>query len=219
MSSSNEYAPYLSVCLQSIKENASKDKNYDIVIFSRSITDYNKKRLQQQIEQPNIKLRFANPSYLFKNKNLYIACKYFKEECYYRIAAPLVIKGYNQILFTDIDLVYNKDAAEILDYTKYMKAPLAAVKDPIMAAYVNSNINNARTYAETKLKMEDPYLYVNTGVMVFNSKKYLEQDLFDKILNECVENQYILQEQDAISSYMAKEIFHLQDFFSLKTYK
>lgn len=33
MSSSDEYLPYLSVCLQSLVDNASDKHNYDIVIF------------------------------------------------------------------------------------------------------------------------------------------------------------------------------------------
>lgn len=209
MSSSNEYVPYLSVCLQSIKEHASDDKNYDLIVFSKEITERNKQQLKVQIEQSNIKLRFVNPSYLFENKNLYIACKYFKEECYYRIAAPIVIKGYDKILFTDIDLVYNKDAAEIFNCTENMIEPLAAVKDPIMAAYVNSNINNTRVYIENTLNIGKSYLYVNTGVLVFNTKQYIEQDLFEKILNICLEKQFLFQEQDAINSILGEKIFHL----------
>ena len=51
LSSSNEYVPYLSVCLESLKENSSENNNYDIVIFEDSVTDYNKDLLKKIIEQ------------------------------------------------------------------------------------------------------------------------------------------------------------------------
>ena len=43
MSSSDEYLPYLSVCLQSLVDNASDKHNYDIVIFSSTEMSYRKK--------------------------------------------------------------------------------------------------------------------------------------------------------------------------------
>jgi len=70
MSSSNEYVPYLSVCLQSLIEHSSKDHNYDIIIFERSITDENKRILQEQICRKNISLRFINPMNIISQYNL-----------------------------------------------------------------------------------------------------------------------------------------------------
>ena len=57
VSSSDEYSPYLCVYLESLKENASKDKQYDIVIFERNISERNKKIILEYIQTKNISIR------------------------------------------------------------------------------------------------------------------------------------------------------------------
>ena len=115
VSCSNEYVPYLSVFLESIKQNADAKRNYDIVVFERSISEENKLKLCNRYNSNNICLRFFNPSDYFKGKDLFVSRASFKEECYYRIAAPLIFKDYKKILFTDVDLVFDKDPALIYD--------------------------------------------------------------------------------------------------------
>ena len=77
MSCSNEYVPYLSTCLQSIVDNASENKNYDIFVFESTITSDNKDILLEQIERDNIKLRFVDPSVVFEKINLHIDNQYY----------------------------------------------------------------------------------------------------------------------------------------------
>ncbi len=109
MSSSDEYIPYLSVCLQSLVEHTSNNHNYDIVIFSTSENELNKNIIIDTYSKKNISVRFYNPSEIVKDLKMTVTHKYFNEACYYRIASPLVMKSYNKVIFTDIDLIFNTD--------------------------------------------------------------------------------------------------------------
>lgn len=207
VSCSNEYVPYLSVFLESIKQNADAKRNYDIVVFERSISEENKLKLCNRYNSNNMSLRFFNPSDYFKGKDLFVSRASFKEECYYRIAAPLIFKDYKKILFTDVDLVFDKDPALIYDIDTN-NAEIAAVKDPIMSGYYKSDYKT-EVYLKNVLCMSEPLEYLNTGVMLFNVEPYTKHKLFYKILEHCMKNHFKLQEQDGISSLLAHRVFKL----------
>ena len=88
-SSSNEYAPYLSVWLQSILDHASKNTNYDILVFECGISVENKNKLMSSINRDNIHLRFINPMSLLSSYNLQFH-GHFNIECYFRLCSPLI---------------------------------------------------------------------------------------------------------------------------------
>src|SRR5574344_920259 len=98
MSSSEEYLPYLSVCLQSLVDNSSIENNYDIIIFSDSKSKSKKEMIINEFSKNNISVRFYNPSKFFENINLNITHSYFNKACYYRIAAPVIFKDYEKII-------------------------------------------------------------------------------------------------------------------------
>ena len=57
MSSSEEYLPYLSVCLQSLVDNSSIDNKYDIIIFSSAPESYQKQLIIDTYTKENISIR------------------------------------------------------------------------------------------------------------------------------------------------------------------
>ena len=97
-SSSAEYAPYLSVFLQSIKEHASSKNTYDIIVFESSWTDDLRKQITDYFNSDNFSVRFVNPEYLFDGVDLYTTHSYFKRECYFRISAPEILNHYDKKL-------------------------------------------------------------------------------------------------------------------------
>lgn len=203
MSASNEYVPYLSACLQSIVDNTVKNKNYDIFVFTDAITPDNKDILLEQIERDNIKLRFVDPSMVFKDINLHIANQYYSKECYYRLSAPLLLEGFEKILFTDADLVFNKNFDEVFDMD-ISNFAYAAVKCPIIQSYLNNPASDIKTYLRDTIKLDDNFNYLNTGVLLINVSKFRENDIFNKCLELVAENKYRFQEQCALSALSSK---------------
>ena len=104
MSSSNEYVPYLSVCLESIKKSIKPENNYDIIIFERNISEKNKQILQNQLASKNISLRFINPMEIIKNYDLKFP-DFYNLECYFRLACPLILRNFDKVIFSDVDLL------------------------------------------------------------------------------------------------------------------
>ncbi len=206
-SSSNEYVPYLSVFLQSVKEQANKNKNYDIIVFERLITDKNKELLKKQITQKNISLRFFNPMELIKKFDLKFP-PHYALECYFRLASPLFLKEYNKILFTDVDLIFKDDPANLLN-VNLEKYPLGACKDLVWGSFMNLPTPFHRDYANDVLKLDNPYQYFNTGVMLLNTNVFNKNNYVEKILEYVSDTQFRILEQDGLNAYFKTNIKYL----------
>lgn len=209
MSSSNEYVPYLSTCLESLKKVVNPEQNYDIIIFERSITERNKSILKKQIECENISLRFVNPTPILKGYNLKFPPNY-NLECYFRLTSPLILKNFEKVLFTDVDLLFLKDPSVLYseDITNY---PLAACKDLIMGAFVNNRNDslNWGKYLCEKLKLEDNYKYFNTGVMLINIKYFNDNNISSKMLDLVSKTQFRILEQDGLNAFFKNGIKYI----------
>lgn len=206
-SSSQEYVPYLSVFLQSIKEHTSKDKNYDILIFERSITKLNKEILKRQIEQSNISIRFINPTDLLTDYNLKFPPNY-NLECYFRLAAPLILKNYKKVIFTDIDLLFNENPAELYKI-EIGKNPLGAVQDYIWGILINNTASDWKEYAINTLELDELYKYFNTGVMLLNVAEFNKNNYSKKLLDLVSKTQFRILEQDGLNKFFKTKIKYI----------
>lgn len=205
MSSSDEYSPYLSVCLQSLIEHSSTNHNYDIIIFERNMTQNHKEKLLCQVSQPNISLRFVNLSGAL-NKNISIPKgAHYKEECVLRLLAPRILSNYKKIIFTDCDLLFQEDIQKLysIDTEGY---PIAACVDYIMNAHYNIEWADWKEYCSKILKLDDIYKYFNTGVMLIDIPKFtemnIEQVCFDILFGEKMR----ILEQDALNKALKNNI-------------
>ena len=126
MSSSDEYLPYLSVCLQSLVDNASDKHNYDIVIFSStetvSYTHLNYPLYRSSIPHPGRKKFFTNRQKASFNENaanslskpfdvgligLWYAANYGGFLTYWALYKYLESNSYNTLLIDNCNLVEN----------------------------------------------------------------------------------------------------------------
>ncbi|MBQ9150402.1 glycosyltransferase family 8 protein [bacterium] len=207
MSSSKEYVPYLSVCLQSLKENTSKKHNYDIIIFEQKIPEKDKKILKKQIEQKNISLRFVNPAkflsgYQFEFRNNWAL------ECYFRLTAPVVLNEYRKIIFTDIDIAFKKDIQDLYK----IEAPngIAACLEINYPPFYLQN-KEIKKHLHEELKLDSPYQYYNTGVLVINLEYFRQNNLTKKLLDISSEKTYRYLEQDVLNMYFKNKITRLDE--------
>lgn len=208
VSSSNHYVPYLSVYLQSIQQVASLSNNYDIIVFQRDITEENKERLRSCIKSKNISLRFINPEPYLRQYNLKFPAHY-NLECYFRLTSPILLKNFDKILYTDADLIFMEDPARLYK-TDISGYPLCACKDLMWGMMLNiPSARNWLGYAENILKLERPYEYFNTGVMVINIREFRMNDYAKKILELASRTTFRILEQDALNSFFQTSIKYL----------
>lgn len=215
MSCSNEYTPYLSVCLESLKQASKEENNYDIIIFERNITEENKNILKNQVECENISLRFYNPTQLIKNYQLkFPSC--YNLECYFRLVSPVVCKNYEKIIFTDIDLLFKHDIKDLYE-VDLGNLPLGAAQDYIYGIFLNNPNDIWKTYALKTLELDEPYKYFNTGVMLINVKEFNQNNYSTKLLELVSKKQYKILEQDGLNKFFKTNIKYIDSSWNFPT--
>ena len=114
----DNFAKYLKVTLQSIKENASQNYIYEVIILNIGLKDETKKLLNK-CKSKNFRIIY----YDVRNKLQTIAQDlsvkdYYNKATYYRLFVSNLFPQYNKALYLDSDVIVLGDIAEAGDYTE-----------------------------------------------------------------------------------------------------
>ncbi|WP_289147632.1 DUF4422 domain-containing protein [uncultured Megamonas sp.] len=215
---SNEFLSYSAVYIQSIIDNMNEKNNYDIIILENNISKVNKEKLLTMIENKrNISIRFYNPRMLVKDRSFYVNSINQSEVAYYRILVPYILKNYDsKAIVSDCDLIVTIDIANL--YKIDLEGKIAGiVKDIVWHGWYNGKVKEIVDYNKNILKLNNPLNYVNTGVMLLDCKKYRDKYNIEDILNCVTQNNYMIQEQDALNSILENNIHFLDLRWNLYT--
>lgn len=186
MATNNNYAPNCGVMLQSIKDNASQNRNYDVVISSSDVSDENK-HLLMSMAAPNISVRLIDAKDYISGIDMSMLCtgQHFSQDTYFRFFIPQIFAKYGKVLYLDVDMVALHDVAELFDvdigdnwwgvaHEKWFETD-GCVKH----TWAN---NFVMPYIKNTLKMTDVRDYFQAGVMIWNVKQCRKDNVMDKCL-------------------------------------
>ncbi|OCK50582.1 glycosyl transferase [Chryseobacterium sp. CBo1] len=199
------YFKYTSVVIASLLVNQNKNCQYEINIISEFISDENKALAEKQIS------KFSNFSIKFIILEDFDAGKFYLNSymtvsTYYRFYIPQLFKNYERILYLDSDLIVDADISElaVMDFDDKLAicSPSPFIVDKVKAG--NDEVFT-REYFQEYLKMPDPTLYFNAGVMLYNLKKMHEIEITEKFFNAIEEiKKPLLQDQDILNSVLSR---------------
>ncbi len=210
-SSNNNYVPYLTTSIKSLIEHASPDKNYDIVILENQISDKNKQKILT-LTQNNISIRFFNVTSYISDCQFFLN-RYFSAETYYRIFVAEIFRLYEKIIYLDSDVLVLENIAEL--YEINLKNNLIAAANDIVS--YSHRINNyiifnipRKTYTQEILGIDDTRYYFQAGVLVFNIKEMLKNNITQKFLDKIEEiKNPVCHDQDILNSVCYKKVLYI----------
>ena len=195
--SSDEYSPFASLVLQGIIDNASPDKNYDIVILTKDMTMRNSYVLSQMADgHENISIRIRNVNSQIENMNFY-TWAHFTIDTYLRLLIPGIFKDYDRVLYLDSDVIVNHDVAELMDMDMG-DCYIAATYDTHVVAY-NNYIENYGDYNRETLAMADPRQYFQMGVALYDVRRMNNDYPSDYLIKEVSKVQLKWLDQDFLN--------------------
>ena len=114
------YAPYLHVALISLIENASKDRNYKIIVVYQELNEENRNNLAELVkDHPNFEMEFK---YMKQSLDMItdrienrLRSDYFTMTIYFRIFIPDMYPEYDKAIYIDSDIVVPGDISELYD--------------------------------------------------------------------------------------------------------
>lgn len=172
LSSSNFFVPYLSVCIESIISNADDKYNYDIIIFERNISKYNKDIVLSMIkEKLNISLRFINISETVKKINFYVNSDRISQETYYGLLIPFILINYDRAIIMDCDMIVRTDISELF-FEELEDKIAGGINDIVLQGWLSDKENDTFNYYTKYLKIENPFNCFNGGLILLDFNKY-----------------------------------------------
>ena len=165
------YLPYLTVALASLKENADKRYDYAIYILNAGVTDEAKEKVKKY-EEEWLSVTFVDVSKEMEAvKNSLQIRDYYTGATYYRIFIAEMFPQYEKAVYIDSDVVLLGDISELYE-TPLGDALVGAVADEAVAS-----VEQFRLYTKEVLGI-DAKEYFNAGVLVMNLKKFRESNFY-----------------------------------------
>ncbi len=158
----DRYIPFLSVTLQSLIENSSKDNYYLIKILYTNISDENQVKIKKY-ERENVNIEFVDLNYYIqKVKNKLYTRDYYSKSTYFRLFITDLYPQYNKALYLDSDIVILSDVAELYNID---------IGDNLVAGVPDGAVQTVpvfQEYVEKVVGLADYNNYFNAGVLVMN---------------------------------------------------
>lgn len=203
------YAPLLGVALKSIIINASKKRNYKVIIIQENVSDTNQRKLlllaneNFDIEIMPMGKSLENITDRSENR---LRCDYFTMTIFFRLFIPEMFPEYDKCLYLDSDIVVPGDISELYD-TDVQDYLIAACPD-----YSSSDVPPLINWMENAVGVER-HKYVNSGIMVMNLKRLREVKLEEHFMH--LLNTYhfdcIAPDQDYLNAMCKGQIFFLDE--------
>ena len=208
LQTSNFFAPYASVTIQSILEHAADDFCYDIIVMTWDMKAETAEKLTAMANgRRNISIRVVDVSNEIES---YVAIakkrsdyERFSATGVIRLLLPELLTEFDKILNLDCDMVLCADAAELdaYDLSEYY---MGGVQDII--CYVSNSLPHEKQFTDTliyeQLRLKSVSEYINAGVLLLNLKKIRNAYCATEIVEYARKNRrkfFLCYEQDAFN--------------------
>ena len=201
------YAPYLSVAIASLIDNASPDYNYHIHVVYESITEEAMQKLKT-LETENAKIIFTEMKEgledITNRKENLLRTDFFTLTIYFRIFIPTMFPEYDKAIYIDSDTCIPGDISRLynIDLGDNLFGgcnDISCEDNPILCEYFANN-------AGANIKE-----YINSGVLLMNMQKLREVAFAKHFLY--LLNKYhfdtVCPDQDYINAMAYGKILHL----------
>ncbi len=160
-----------SIAIKSLIDSADSNTSYDIHILHSDIELKYQKELTNLLKDTNHTISFH---YIDCNifKNLKKSKGSWSEIVYYRLIIPEILKNYDKAIYSDVDVFFKKDLAEIYN-TNIENNLLGAVK----AEKNHKNAIGHKYFEENK----NEFIFWS-GFLLMNLKKLRDENYFEKFM-------------------------------------
>lgn len=205
----HNYAKFATVTIQSIIDNIkSNNAEYRIYIFHDEELFLRDKIILKNMSTENVKVECLDVRNLINKEDLYSRAHYSKQ-MFYRWLIPEVLPQYTKVIYIDCDMVLNNDIKNLYDITIGEKNIIGAVKNRVQD-------EKMRNYLTHMVKIE-PTSYINSGVLVIYTHKFLNENIKEKCMNCLKANDvFLCPDQDVINIVLQGRIKFIDESWNFQ---
>lgn len=187
-SSDHNFIMPTGVAILSLLESSPR-VNFDIFILqSDDVTDIDRNLLQDMVKPYKAQLSFISFGKEFSDS---YEVRSISTACYFRLLIPWLIPQYDKVIYLDGDIIVKSDISKLFDCTLSEEYYVYGVRTPGFT--IDSNF--VKYISSIGL---DPSNYINSGILVINTKLLREDNLKDEFLSYR-DRTFLYQDQDIIN--------------------
>ncbi len=190
----DNYLPYLSVALRSLKENANRTHAYEIYVLHAGVDNAAYEAQILTFAEPDFTVSFVDVGEQLKEIKRALQLRdYYTGATYYRIFIAGMFPNLDKAIYLDSDIIVRGDISRLYDVSLGNNL-VAAVPDTAVAS-----VKEFRRYTQEVLGIEYSR-YFNAGVLVMNLKKFREDSFYERFCALLREYKFsVAQDQDYLN--------------------
>ena len=207
----DSYAKFVAVSIKSLIMNANNNYNYDINVIYENLSEENAEKLKS-LETDNVKIILTemnqNLSMITDKLGNRLREYTFTLTIFFRLFIPVMFPKYDKCIYIDADTVIPGDISRLYNEDledNYLGCIVdkSTIDNEILASYFEEVVGIPRDK------------YINSGVLLMNSKKLRELKIDEKFLDLYIKYGFdvIAPDQDYINSMCYGHIKYLSDIY------
>ncbi|MCL2629679.1 MAG: glycosyltransferase family 8 protein [Alphaproteobacteria bacterium] len=220
-----KWYPYVSVAIQSIIDNSSIDRNYEIFVLNYDADEFACDRIKWKLPK-NVSVQFVDMSEYIKKYRIadWFHSGRLNYAAYFRLFLPLVLPDADKVLYLDSDAIPVRDVADLYDIDLGENLVGAAheviyMKDSERAGlseklYMGEFFN----YCERVLGMTKPSeKYFNSGVVLMNLRQMRIENTIEQFLKYAKINNAYFHDQNVLNAACQDRVFYIPQEWNFMT--
>jgi len=171
------YAPYLAVMLQSLLDNSNPQRKYHFLILERGVFDETKLYLQNQVSAfPHCEIDFIEMRTVFDDIPLAATPdSHLSVDMFSRLFIPYWFDEYEKVIYLDCDMIAKADIADLYDLDIRPFCMGAVITQEDAELLKQKKYEFFMTGICEYMFLENWSRYFNSGVLVFDTKKFAQK--------------------------------------------
>lgn len=192
----DNYIPFLGVAISSLKENASKQFDYRIIILNEGLNEDNKNKISK-FNDSHFSIEYFDISKTINQLRDALSLRlrdYYSVAIYYRMFIPSLFPDMDKAIYLDGDIVVIGDISEFYQVDISGKL-VAAINDRLVL-----DTPPFVKYAEEAVGIRADE-YFNSGVLVMNLKEFRNQEIEREFMRLLIEYNFdsVCPDQDYLN--------------------
>ncbi len=200
----NKYLPFLSITLESIWENSSREYDYEMYVLHSGVDkDYEEKILRYN-EKSGFHIQFVDVTERLKEIAAHLHIRdYYSKTTYFRVFIAEMFPQYDKALYLDCDTVILGDVSELYHYD---------LGNNLIGGAPCEGVNSFEVYKRyvTEVDGLNPDYFFNAGVILMNLKSFREEGFYEKFANLLKRYKFtVIQDEDYLNVLCQDRVLRL----------
>ncbi len=199
----DNYLPFLSVTLESLKENSSKDFLYKVYVLHSGVSDEYAEKILKYAEE-DFEIAFVDVTEKLKEISAFLHMRdYYTCTTYFRIFIAGMFPQYDKALYLDCDTVILGDISALYSYD---------LGGNLIGGAPCEGVNSFEVYKKYVSEVDglDPSMFFNAGVILMNLKSFREENFYERFADLLKKYKFtVIQDEDYLNVLCQDRVLQL----------